>query len=144
MTSSAQAAPRGVITLTQQSFNVLKPTSAAGSTHTVGVDAISAQAQAFANAAFQSTWARTDQPVASGTVQRSWYWGPTPNTGPLQEDYAEGAGGKRLVQYFDKSRMEINNPNADPTSKFYVTNGLLTVELISGKMQTGNSTYVDR
>src|SRR3954468_24931931 len=40
--------------------------------------------------------------------------------------------------------MEINTPNADPTSKFYVTNGLLTVELISGKMQTGNSTYVDR
>ena len=37
--------------------------------------------------------------------------------------------------------MEINDPNGDKTSQFYVTNGLLTVELISGKMQTGNSTY---
>jgi hypothetical protein len=110
----------------------------------VTVDAVSQQGQAFANAAFQRTWERTDKPVASGTVQRSWYWGPSANTGGLQEDYAEGVGGKRLVQYFDKSRMEINNPNSDPNSPFYVTNGLLTVELISGKVQTGNSTYVDR
>jgi hypothetical protein len=62
----------------------------------------------------------------------------------LQEDYAEGQGGKRVVQYFDKSRMEINNPQADPNSPFFVTNGLLTVELISGKVQTGNNTYTDR
>ncbi|MEO8289311.1 MAG: hypothetical protein ABI670_23125 [Chloroflexota bacterium] len=109
-----------------------------------GVMSTVQQANAFANAAFQSTWERTDKPVAAGAVQRSWYWGPTPNGGAVQEDYAEGAGGKRLVQYFDKSRMEINDPNADPNSKFYVTNGLLSVELISGKVQTGNSTYADR
>ncbi len=98
----------------------------------------------FANPAYQRIWERTDRPVASGAVRRSWYWGPVPNTGGLQEDYAEGVGGKRLVQYFDKSRMEINNPAGDPNSPFFVTNGLLTVELISGKMQTSNSTYVDR
>ena len=97
----------------------------------------------FANPAFQRTWERTDKLVASGQVQRSWYWGPTPGAS-VQEDYAEGPGGKRLVQYFDKSRMEINNPAGDPNNPFFVTNGLLTVELISGKMQTGNSTYVDR
>jgi hypothetical protein len=62
----------------------------------------------------------------------------------LQEDYVEGQGGKRLVQYFDKSRMEINNPNADPSNRFFVTNGLLAVELISGRMQTGNNTFVNR
>src|SRR4051794_1483310 len=109
--------------------------------------AFSASAQAapaFANPAFQRTWERTDKPLASGQVKRSWYWGPQPNSEGVQEDYAEGTGGKRLVQYFDKSRMEINNPNADPNNPFFVTNGLLTVELISGKMQTGNSTYVDR
>jgi hypothetical protein len=99
---------------------------------------------AFAHPAFQRTWARTDSPVASGQEKRSWYWGPQPNSGGLQEDYAEGQGGKRLVQYFDKSRMEINNPTADPNNPFFVTNGLLTVELISGKMQTGNSRYADR
>src|SRR5688500_722693 len=106
---------------------------------------VSASSQTpFAHAAFQRTWERTDRPVASGQVQRSWYWGPTANTPGLNEDYIEGAGGKRLVQYFDKSRMEINNPAGDPNSPFFVTNGLLTVELISGRMQTGNNTFVDR
>ena len=89
----------------------------------------------------ESTWRRTDGPVASGSVRRTWFWGPAPNTVGLMEDYRQGSGGKRLVQYFDKSRMEINNPAGDPTSPCYVTNGLLAVELISGRMQTGDSTY---
>ncbi len=101
-------------------------------------------AEAFAHPAFQRTWERTDRPVSFGEVQRSWYWGPNPNTGGLLEDYAEGPGGKRLVQYFDKSRMEINDPNGDQSNPFFVTNGLLTIELISGKMQVGNFAYQDR
>ncbi len=101
-------------------------------------------APAFADSAFQRTWARTDRPVSFGQVQRSWYWGPNPNSPGLMEDYAEGVGGKQLVQYFDKSRMEINDPSGNPNSPFYVTNGLLTVELISGKMQVGNQAYVNR
>jgi hypothetical protein len=100
--------------------------------------------EAFAHPAFQRTWERTDRPVSLGQVQRSWYWGPNPNTPGLLEDYAEGVGGKRLVQYFDKSRMEINNPNGNQSDPFFVTNGLLTVELISGRMQVGNFAYVDR
>ncbi|MDQ6695211.1 MAG: hypothetical protein M3014_12455 [Chloroflexota bacterium] len=102
------------------------------------------QTAAFANSQFQHIWERTDKPVASSQVQRSYYWGPQPNSAGLLEDYSEGQAGKRVVQYFDKSRMELNNPNADPNSPFFVSNGLLTVELISGKMQVGNSTYVDR
>jgi hypothetical protein len=98
----------------------------------------------FADEAFKNTWARTDQLVAEGLVRRSWYWGPQPNTGPLQEEYAEGVGGKHLVQYFDKSRMEINNPNGDKKNPFYVTNGLLAQEMITGKMQVGNTQFVDR
>jgi hypothetical protein len=98
----------------------------------------------FAQPAFQRLWERTDRPVASGQVQRSWYWGPQPNTAALYEEYREGPGGTRLVQYFDKSRMEINNPAGDPNSPFFVTNGLLTVELISGKMQVANSQFTDR
>ncbi len=94
----------------------------------------------FADPAFQSTWSRTDQLVDEGSVKRSYYWGPIPGfTG--YEDYAEGPNGKHLVQYFDKSRMEINNPNGDKSNPFYVTNGLLTVELISGNMQVGNDKY---
>jgi hypothetical protein len=101
-------------------------------------------AQEFASTAFNAVWARTDSLVATGAVQRTWLWGPQPDGPGLMEDYAEGDGGKRLVQYFDKSRMEINHPTADPSSPFYVTNGLLTVELISGRMQVGDNTFVQR
>jgi hypothetical protein len=101
-------------------------------------------AQTFANPAFASVWTRTDSPVASQVVKRTWFWGPQPNSGGLYEEYKEGDGGKRLVQYFDKSRMEVNDPDADPAGQFYVTNGLLTVELISGRMQTGNNSFVAR
>jgi hypothetical protein len=98
----------------------------------------------FADEAFKSLWTRTDSLVESGRVPRSWYWGPQPNTGPIMEDYAEGPGGKHLVQYFDKTRMEINNPGGDKSNPFYVTNGLLTRELITGYMQTGNNKFVLR
>jgi sortase (surface protein transpeptidase) len=62
------------------------------------------------------------------------------------EPYAEApdGSGKRLVQYFDKARMEINNPRLAPGSSGFVTNGLLTVELISGRMQVGNSKFETR
>ena len=98
----------------------------------------------FAQSAFETTWRYTDAPVASGSVKRTWFWGPSPDTSGLLEEYGQGAAGKRLVQYFDKSRMEINNPAADPNSPWYVTNGLLTVELISGRMQTGDKSYTQR
>ena len=91
--------------------------------------------------AFQSVWDRTDSLVASGQVQRTWFWGPGPNSPGLTEAYAEGPGGQHLVQYFDKSRMEVNNPSADQTQAFFVTNGLLTVELISGYIQTGDQQF---
>ncbi|HYP21487.1 MAG TPA: hypothetical protein VEY08_15550 [Chloroflexia bacterium] len=97
----------------------------------------------FADDAFKSTWTRTDELVDNGSVKRSYFWGPTPGF-RAYEQYAEGPGGQHLVQYFDKSRMEINNPNGDKKNRFYVTNGLLTRELISGQMQTGNSQFVTR
>jgi hypothetical protein len=60
------------------------------------------------------------------------------------EDYAEGPNGKHMVQYFDKTRMEVNNPNSDRNSRWFVTNGLLTRELISGYMQVGDKQEVLR
>ena len=88
---------------------------------------------------------RNDQPVASHAVARSWTWGPAPLASGM-EPYADApdGSGMRLVQYFDKSRMEINNPNGDKSNPFYVTNGLLTVELISGQMQIGDFTFENR
>src|SRR5207248_8412656 len=89
-----------------------------------------AQAQTgFADPAFQRTWERTDQPVAAGKANRSWYWGPTPGFATT-EPYSDVPGSQRKVQYFNKTRMEINNPNANPNDPFYVTNGLLAVELM--------------
>jgi phosphate/phosphite/phosphonate ABC transporter binding protein len=102
-----------------------------------------AAAADFGDAAFQRVWNRTDKLVADKSVVRSWYWGPTPGE-TKTEKYAEGVGGNRKVQYFDKSRMEINNPNGNPNDPFFVTNGLLTIELVSGKMQVGNSQYETR
>jgi sortase (surface protein transpeptidase) len=103
------------------------------------------QSLPFADSAFESIWTRNDQPVASGAAQRSWTWGPAPLVSGT-EAYAEATdgSGKRLVQYFDKARMEINNPRLAPSSNSFATNGLLTVELISGRMQVGNSKFETR
>jgi len=101
--------------------------------------AISAHAQipeGFADPAFKQVWQRTDLPVALGRVARTWVWGPVPGRS-LQEPFKEGPGGLHLVQYFDKARMEINNPSGNVNDPFYVTNGLLVVEMINGRIQTG-------
>ncbi|NJN18654.1 MAG: hypothetical protein HC822_21560 [Oscillochloris sp.] len=92
----------------------------------------------FADARFDRIWTRTDSSaVRSG---RTWYWGPNP-----WFDYAEflrqGENGLRTVQYFDKARMEINNPNDRSGANEGVTNGLLVKELISGRLQLGNDPY---
>ena len=99
----------------------------------------------FASEAFERTWLRNDRLVAAKSVARSWTWGPSPLASGL-EAYADAPDGtgKRLVQYFDKSRMEVNDPSLAPGNPWYVTNGLLTVELISGQMQTGNAAFEAR
>ncbi len=95
----------------------------------------------FADTAFQQVWERTDAPVLAGRVQRSWYWGPQPGES-LYEPYSGGKTGKRLVQYFDKARMEINNPAGDRSSQWFVTTGLLVVEMVSGRRQVGDRQWV--
>jgi hypothetical protein len=95
----------------------------------------------FGHPAMQRTWQRTDLPVrdgAPGLQPRSWVWGPAPITARTREPYAEGSGGERVVQYFDKSRMEINDP-----TRGIVTNGLLVMEMIEGRIQVGDASYVD-
>jgi hypothetical protein len=95
----------------------------------------------------KATWERTDLFVAQQSVSRSWMWGPQAFT-IVVEDYAGAPGGgevpagKRLVAYYDKSRMEVTNPAGDRTGKYFVTNGLLVKELISGKRQIGDNSFV--
>jgi len=95
-------------------------------------------AEPFADPAFRALWERTDGPVAASAVQRTFLWGPAPIGGAVQEKYAQSPGGMRLVQYFDKSRMEITQPGTAQGTAFYVTNGLLVIELMTGRVQTGN------
>jgi hypothetical protein len=94
--------------------------------------------------AIQETWSRVDRPVATDQVARTWLWGPQDTSFQRTEQYAESPGGKRTVVYFDKSRMEITDPNADPGSSWFVANGLLVVELTSGRLQVGDSDFVQR
>ncbi len=72
----------------------------------------------------------TQQSGIEGAVPN--FWGPAIE-GARQEPYADAPGGSRRVQYFDKARME--------DAAAGVTNGLLTVELISGQRQMGDSRF---
>lgn len=102
-------------------------------------------ADAPANEFFQQTWARTDKPIADGQANRTWMWGPEAFTGAMTESYVESPNGERTVQYFDKARMEITHPQSvGSDSIWYVTNGLLVVELITGEMQVGDNDFETR
>src|SRR6266567_8452335 len=124
-------------TTAQSAFRVLFALTLCGLiTLAVASVAPSALSQAgVADPAFKTAWDRSDGLVASGTVSRPWVWGPAPSAS-LSEPFGGIPGNSHLVQYFDKGRMEINDPNANKSDPFYVTNGRLAVELISGQMQT--------
>jgi len=96
----------------------------------------------FADPAFRDLWVRADLAVAGGAA-RSWTWGALPGE-RRYERYDQAPGGARLVQYFDKARMEIGDPAGNRRSPWFVTTGLLVVELISGQMQVGATTFVIR
>lgn len=85
--------------------------------------------------AFEQRWQRADEPVQQGRAQRGWTWGPAPVTAPLREAFANAPDKRRLVQYFDKGRMELS---LDGT----VTSGLLVNELIEGRVQTGLGSFI--
>jgi hypothetical protein len=95
----------------------------------------------FAEPAFRAVWNVADLPLVTGQTQRSWLWGPE-GFAVAWEDYAEAPRGKRLVQYFDKTRMEITRHDAPRDAPGYVTNGLLAKELVTGLRQTGDNTFV--
>jgi hypothetical protein len=94
----------------------------------------------FADSKMHQVWERTDRAVRDSVASRSWVWGFA-RTNALWEEYD---GRQRLVQYFDKSRMEINDPNGDRNSQWFVTNGLLVREMISGRLQLGDNAFENR
>src|SRR5262245_19639343 len=85
-------------------------------------------ATAFANPAFQTQWQQ-------GEAVTPNFWGPLANAKDgQQEPYKEAASSQRLVQYFDKGRMELTNGK--------VTNGLLATELVKGQIQLGDNMFL--
>jgi hypothetical protein len=98
-------------------------------------------APAVGNEAFRRTWQRQDQAVAEQLSGRSWTWGPAPISDLMREALTDAPEGTRAVQYFDKSRMEINDPTADPNATWYVTNGLLPIEMMTGRLQVGSNQF---
>jgi hypothetical protein len=97
----------------------------------------------FADPTFGQVWQRSDRPIAQGRATRSWMWGPR-GLMARSEGYVQAEGGLRQVQYFDKGRMEVSNPGGDRSSPWFVTSGLLATELVTGRMQVGDSDFVQR
>jgi hypothetical protein len=84
-------------------------------------------ASSFADPKFQQQWEQ-------GEAITPNFWGPlSAARDGQQEPYKEAQGGKRLVQYFDKGRMELTNGT--------VTNGLLATEIIKGQIQVGDGLF---
>ncbi len=107
----------------------------------VRADPVSANAPvAFADPAFGALWRRTDD-LAQG--RRSYLWGPIDRQTYViaREPYAEAPGGARLVEYFDKTRMERTNPTGNRAAPGFVTNGLLATEMITGRLQLGDTMF---
>ncbi len=97
----------------------------------------------FAGCDFRTRWEYSDKLVSDGPNSgRGYAWGPN-SFGALEEPYKEAPNSSRLVQYFDKSRMELASDPLSLDTRF-VTNGLLTKELISGLVQTGDNSYIAR
>lgn len=94
--------------------------------------------RSLGDSSIMKVWSRTDLQVEAGATARTWMWGPG-SFATAREQYNEGPGGSRLVYYFDKSRMEITRPTADPNAQWFVTNGLLVREMMSGKIATGDN-----
>jgi hypothetical protein len=98
----------------------------------IAITAPPASAAQFATPAFQTQW------VAGEAITPN-FWGPLATApDPRQEYYKDAPAGQRLVQYFDKGRMEWTDPPG------LATNGLLPVEMIRGRVQFGDDTFVSK
>lgn len=91
----------------------------------------------FANPAFQDRWA--EQSAGGDGID---LWGSEPLAWRV-EPYAGTADGRRIVQYFDRGRMELT-PLIAGQGMPEVTAGLLARELTTGTIQLGHSLLESR
>lgn len=110
------------------------------------VQPLAAQTAPDPGAVFEALWAHYDRPVVEGRTNRSWTWGPAPLTPPTARmiwynfPVVMTTDSTITVQYWDKGVMEINDPQADPRSPWYVTGGRLPVELMFGHQEGSDGT----
>lgn len=108
----------------------------------LAIPLLNADAEEPATENFAQTWERTDKPVADLIINRTWIWGPEGLTGGIAEPYSDAPGGQRMVQYYDKARMEIpSDPDVVAGSPWYVTTGLLPLEMMTGQLQIGDEEF---
>jgi len=110
---------------------------------TVLVSPSSAAAESFASPYFQNTWKHSDLPILQGAAKRSYVYGQE-GFFTTYEPYVESPNGQRLVQYFDKARMEITRPDFSTTNQYFVTNGLIVKEMVLGNLQLGDRAFTTR
>jgi hypothetical protein len=75
---------------------------------------LSAGAVSFIDAGFTANWNRVDKPVQDlAGLGRGYTWGPVVagSEAITSEPYN---GTTRKVEYFDKARMEVNDPTGNP------------------------------
>jgi thermitase len=85
-----------------------------------------------------ATYARYDDPVRTGAAPRGFIWGPQTRS-VRTEPYADAPSGVRQVWYFDKGRLELNDPQSGQ-----ITSGLLVSDMVTGQLQTGTAAFERR
>jgi len=96
---------------------------------------VPAGAADFADPAFKVQW------QAGETITPN-FWGP-PASSKTEQYLYSGTNRTRLVQYFDKGRMERYDGVTNMAGT-KVTNGLLATELISGQIQIADDQYLPK
>ncbi|HET8631281.1 MAG TPA: NlpC/P60 family protein [Thermomicrobiales bacterium] len=90
--------------------------------------------------AFAQVWVSSDQAIADGQQQHTWVWGPAPFASSTAETDLSGKDGMRVVQYYDKGRMEAIS---DGKGGYTVVTGNLGTEMLTGKVDLGNGKTLD-
>ena len=106
--------------------------------------ALSANALAPGSDPFQRTWSRTDSRSPPGRSSAPGCGAPPPSPPPCTRPTAKRPATSASCSISTKPAWRSPTRPPTSTSHWYVTNGLLVVELITGRMQIGDDHFDDR
>ncbi len=95
------------------------------------------------NETVAEVWERSDGAVSRGDADRAWLWGPAPIT-TSTEYYPESPTGNRTLVYYNKGRLDILDADASSANEWYAVGGLLVHEMLAGRVQLGDTFFVER